>query len=92
MNEPSSTATFFEILALLFILTRIRKGFLTIPLAGQYLGRWSGDAFVAGQIRAGIDKSLAVVEEVRKVISPFGQRVSNEFVEEMLHRDGKLKS
>ena len=51
-----------------------------------------GAAFVARQIRIGINRSLRVAEEANKVVNLFGQQVSKEVVEEMLHSNGDIKS
>jgi adenylate cyclase len=51
-----------------------------------------GAAFVARQIRVGINRSLKVAEEANKVVNLFGQQVSKEIVDEMLQNDGSVKS
>jgi len=51
-----------------------------------------GAAFVAGQIRRTIDRSLTAAEEGNKIINLFGQQISKEVVEEMLESEGALKS
>ncbi|TAL42214.1 MAG: adenylate/guanylate cyclase domain-containing protein [Chitinophagaceae bacterium] len=49
-------------------------------------------AFVAKQIRQGINRSLKVAEEANKVVDLFGQQISKEIVDEMLQNDGDIKS
>jgi adenylate cyclase len=51
-----------------------------------------GAAFVAGQIRRTIDRSLTAAEEGNKIINLFGQQISKEVVEEMLKSEGALQS
>lgn len=51
-----------------------------------------GAAFVAGQIRSKINRSLIVAEKGNKLVNLFGQQVSKEIVEEMLQSDGELPS
>ena len=51
-----------------------------------------GAAFVAGQIRITIDRSLTAAEEGNKIINLFGQQISKEIVEEMLESEGALQS
>ena len=51
-----------------------------------------GAAFVARQIRRGINRSLKVAEEANRVVSLFGQQVSKEIVDEMLQNEGSVKS
>jgi len=51
-----------------------------------------GAAFVAGQIRRAIDRSLTAAEEGTKIINLFGQQISKEVVEEMLKSEGALQS
>jgi adenylate cyclase len=51
-----------------------------------------GAAFVAGQIRRTIDRSLTAAEEGTKIINLFGQQISKEVVEEMLKSEGALQS
>ena len=51
-----------------------------------------GAAFVAKQIRTGINRSLKVAEEANKVVNLFGQQVSREVVDEMLQSNGIVKS
>jgi len=51
-----------------------------------------GAAFVARQIRLGINRSLKVAEEANKVVNLFGQQISKEIVDEMLQNEGAIKS
>jgi adenylate cyclase len=51
-----------------------------------------GAAFVARQIRLGINRSLIVAEEANKVVNLFGQQISKEIVDEMLQNEGAVKS
>ena len=51
-----------------------------------------GAAFVARQIRRGINRSLKVADEANRVVNLFGQQVSKEIVDEMLQSDGSVKS
>ena len=51
-----------------------------------------GAAFVARQIRIGINRSLKVAEEANKVVNLFGQQISREIVDEMLQHNGSVKS
>jgi len=51
-----------------------------------------GAAFVARQIRLGINRSLVVAEEANKVVNLFGQQISKEIVDEMLQNEGTVKS
>ncbi|HJS54739.1 MAG TPA: adenylate/guanylate cyclase domain-containing protein [Chitinophagaceae bacterium] len=52
----------------------------------------TGAAFVARQIRLGINRSVKVAEEANKVVNLFGQQISKEIVDEMLQNDGSVKS
>ena len=66
-----------------------------IMAAAKSIGLMSsgvGGAFVARQIRRGIDRSLKVAEEANKVVNLFGQQVSKEIVDEMLQNEGSVKS
>ena len=51
-----------------------------------------GAAFVARQIRTGINRSLKVAQEANKVVNLFGQQISKEIVDEMLQNEGNIKS
>ena len=51
-----------------------------------------GAAFVAKQIRASIDRSLAAAEAGNKIVNLFGQQISKEIVDEMLGSEGSLQS
>jgi adenylate cyclase len=51
-----------------------------------------GAAFVAGQVRKSIDRSLAAAEAGNKIVNLFGQQISKEIVDEMLESEGSLQS
>ena len=51
-----------------------------------------GAAFVAGQIRRGVDRSLAAAEQSNKIVNLFGQQVSKEVVQEMMDRGGVVQT
>jgi len=51
-----------------------------------------GAAFVARQIKLGVDRSLAAAEQATKITGLFGQQVSKEIVDEMLKNGGEVQT
>ena len=49
-----------------------------------------GAAFVARQIKLGVNRSLTAAEEANKIANLFGQQVSKEIVDEMLENGGRV--
>lgn len=51
-----------------------------------------GAAFVAGQIRKSINRSLQAIERESKIVNLFGQQISKEIVDEMIKNNGTVQS
>lgn len=51
-----------------------------------------GAAFVARQIKLGVDRSLIAAEKSNKIVNLFGQQVSKEVVQEMMDKGGVVQT